>query len=105
MWSSSKRDRPRTFLAKRPDQRHEFLGPFRVIFGIGLQIFQADWRFEDQARRKSHLIRSGLRVVGSLWQLDSSLTHQFQVIFGEPTSPSAPRVGCGTLKSVRHIRR
>ena len=76
LWNSSKRDWPRAFLAKRPDQRHEFLGPFRVIFGIGLQIFQADWRFEDKARRKSHLIRSNLRVVGSLCHLDSSLAHQ-----------------------------
>ncbi len=56
LWSSSKRDRPRAFLAKRPDQRNEFLGPLRVIFGIGLQIFQADGRFEDKARRKSHPI-------------------------------------------------
>ena len=72
----SKCDRPRAFLTKRPDQRHEFLGPFRVIFGIGLQIFQADWRFEDKASRKSHLIRSSFRIVGSLWHLDTSLTHQ-----------------------------
>jgi hypothetical protein len=64
------------FLVKRPDQRHEFLGPFRVIFGIGRQIFQADWRFKDKARRKSHLIRSSFRAVGSLWHLDSSLAHQ-----------------------------
>jgi hypothetical protein len=33
-------------------------------------------RFEDKARRKKHLIRSSLRVVGSLWHLDSSLAHQ-----------------------------
>jgi hypothetical protein len=72
----SKCDRPRAFLTKRPDQRHEFLGPFGIIFGIGLQIFQADWRFEDKASRKSHLIRSSFRIVGSLWHLDTSLTHQ-----------------------------
>jgi hypothetical protein len=76
LWSSSKRDRPSAFFAKRPDQGHEFLGPFRVIFGISLQFFQADRRFEDKARGKSHLIRSGFRVVGSLWHLDSSLAHQ-----------------------------
>jgi hypothetical protein len=46
------------------------------MFGIGPQIFQADWRFEDKARRKSHLIRSSFRVFGSLWHLDSSLAHQ-----------------------------
>jgi hypothetical protein len=76
LWSSSKRDWPRAFLAKRPDQRHEFLGPFRVTFGIGLQIFQADWRFEDKAGRKSHPIRFSFRVVGSPWHLDFSLAHQ-----------------------------
>jgi hypothetical protein len=76
LWNSSKRDWPRAFLAKRPDQRYELIGPFRVIFGIGLQFLQADWRFEDKARRKSHLIRSSFRVVGSLWHLHSSLAHQ-----------------------------
>ena len=37
---------------------------------------KVDWRFEDKARRKSHLIRSSFRVAGSLWHLDSSLAHQ-----------------------------
>ena len=64
-------DRPRAFLAKRPDQCHKLLRAFRVMFDVGFQIFYADRRLEDNASRKPYVIRACFRSLGPLWHVNS----------------------------------
>src|ERR1039458_2046527 len=69
-------DAPGAFSAKRPDEGHKFFGPFRVLLGVGLQVFRAPRRLKNTSRREPHLVASGFRSFHSMWHLDLSLTQQ-----------------------------
>ena len=59
------------------------------MFDVRLQVFQADWRSEDDASRKPYLISSGFRSFRPLWHPDLSLAqHSWPPAFRPDRCPS-----------------
>jgi hypothetical protein len=58
------------FLPKRPDQGYEFISALGVMFGVRLQVFGADGRFEDHTGWKPDLIRSAVPWFRPSWHFD-----------------------------------
>ena len=73
LWRPSKSDRAGVFLPKRPDQCHEFFRPFRVMFGVGLEILGAERRFKHEASWKPDLLAARFPFFSLPWHFDFSL--------------------------------
>jgi hypothetical protein len=71
--ATSESEWPESLSPKRADQRHKFFSALRIVFRVGLEIFQPNRRFDD-VPGESHLILFSLRFDGSPWHLDPYLS-------------------------------